>query len=497
MNNQAEFLALVRSRTLPETRDRQELLKTMQVRARDATSPEVRYQLGQYPTDPEVAADLSLMLRAILDERQPRAVLEPAFGVGALYSVLRETGLAPKATTAFEVDLEHAASAQITWGDDVEVRYQDFLLADPEPGKYDAVVANPPYTRFQDVPTDRKSAYQKAAEKATGIRPSGRSSAATYFLLAAHAYMAPGAVGCWVLPSTWQVTRYGRAIREYLSTQVTLKRVHRYPLDSSVFKDALVSTVLVSFVNTPPADDHEALFTEGGRVNTHGGVQVPVATLATADRWNQAGPPVSVKRPARAGKTTLTLGDVASVMRGILTGRNEFFTMPAEKAADLGLPASVLDLYVPPPRMITGPKVEAAEYWRHLQATREPEHPAVRAYLDQGVVDGVNQGRVCARRTESGHPWYSQESREPCPILVTYMGRSKAGKPPLRFVFNPEHGTAGNAWLMIYPRAGYSTETLWRFLQRVSYSALVDVARVYNGGLYKVEPRGLENLQLR
>lgn len=103
-------------------------------------------------------------------------------------------------------------------------------------------------------------------------------------------------------------------------------------------------------------------------------------------------------------------------------------------------------------------------------------------------------------------PWYSQEQRPPAPFLCTYLGRSRNGKHPFRFIWNRSQATAHNVYLMLYPtghlRAALKKRPelyahVFEALQRITPAQLLSEGRVYGGGLHKVEPKELAQIPAR
>ena len=100
-------------------------------------------------------------------------------------------------------------------------------------------------------------------------------------------------------------------------------------------------------------------------------------------------------------------------------------------------------------------------------------------------------------------PWYSQENRPPAPFLCTYMGRSRNGKHPFRFIWNRSQATAHNVYLMLYPKGPLrdllnehpeSAAQIFETLQNISPERFISEGRVYGGGLHKVEPKELAKI---
>jgi hypothetical protein len=83
------------------------------------------------------------------------------------------------------------------------------------------------------------------------------------------------------------------------------------------------------------------------------------------------------------------------------------------------------------------------------------------------------------------------------------MGRKNGGRA-LRFIRNKSGATAQNVYLVLYPRSRLASilRTDPSVIERV-FEALGEISknlarggRVYGGGLYKIEPKELENVHL-
>lgn len=127
-------------------------------------------------------------------------------------------------------------------------------------------------------------------------------------------------------------------------------------------------------------------------------------------------------------------------------------------------------------------------------------YPKLWTYLEKGKEKGIHDGYICSHRS----PWYSQENRPPAPIVCTYIGRgnTKRGRP-FRFILNESRATVANVYLAMYPtpllaRALKSDKALihrvWRVLNSISTEQLLSEGRVYGGGMFKLEPKELANV---
>jgi hypothetical protein len=207
------------------------------------------------------------------------------------------------------------------------------------------------------------------------------------------------------------------------------------------------------------------------------------------------------------------LADFFQIKRGLVTGDNNFFILNAEEVRCLALPQEVLRPILPSPRYLADDEVKAdtdgnplVERQLYLLDTslREEEikarFPKLLIYLEKGREQGLHERYICSHRS----PWYSQEHRPPPPIVCTYIGRgdTKRGRP-FRFILNNSHATVANVYLAMYPkpllvRAMSADRTLirrvWQVLNEIDIDQLLSEGRVYGGGMFKLEPKELANV---
>src|SRR5690606_13714566 len=115
------------------------------------------------------------------------------------------------------------------------------------------LVANPPYVRHHHLAANQKRELGALCADQLGIKPSGLSGLYLYFVLLSHRLLSPGAVSAWLIPSEFMDVNYGTALKEYLASQVQLVRIHQYDASEVQFDDALVTSSVVVFKNTPPS----------------------------------------------------------------------------------------------------------------------------------------------------------------------------------------------------------------------------------------------------
>jgi len=321
--------------------------------------------------------------------------------------------------------------------------------------------------------------------------------------------MAPGALALWLVPTEFMFTNYGAAIREYLTTRVSIRQIHSYD-GPSKFANARVTSCVVAFENVPPSDGAVARLTAGGTIqDPFVGTTISVRELRVLEKWHTLAD--TEVFPAAGDSTDLTIGDIFEVRRGIATGANRSFVLDAENVGNLGIPAKWLKPVVPRARNLEtqvipetyGASLDDGQV-RWLIDTDQAldviaaEAPAFAAYL-RDIEPEVSTRTLVRRR----RPFYKQEKSEPARYLFSYMAKDSPGVR--RFFLNRSRAVALNNYLCLHPRPAVvqwlaeSPEREVELLERLSTitpSTLSRLGRTYVEGLTKVEPSELRNMPI-
>lgn len=474
---------------------------------------EQRNELGQFATPTQLAREIAAHGLELLGASEPIRFLDPGIGTGSFYSALRfVAGDRPiESATGFEVDDHYGDPARTLWRKrGLTIRRGDFTRHRPsKEERVNLLIANPPYVRHHHLAADDKARLVFETEQACGIRMNGLGGLYCYFLGLSHSWMEDDGVAAWLIPSEFMDVNYGRQVKRYLTSKVTLLQVHRFDPTEGQFADALVSSAIVWIRKTKPSTDHVVRFTFGGSLaHPHLSRDVPIKELTDTAKWTRYPAAAGMKKEAK-----LTLGDLFKVRRGIATGDNNFFILTRDEILEKGLPFECFRPVLPSSRYIKGDVIEANHDGTPILArqeflldTRMPEaeiekkYPALWAYLQTGK-QGVADRYLCKGRS----PWYAQEQRAAAPIICTYMGRSRNGGKPFRFILNHSQATACNVYLMLYPEPPLAKlfernptlkTRVWEFLSGISTEELIGEGRVYGGGLHKLEPKELKALSM-
>lgn len=486
----------------------------LQARLDAVKSQAERNRLGQFATPTSLARDILQFGMALLGEEKRIRFLDPAIGTGSFFSALLQTVPESRIDVAkgFELDAHYGEPSGDFWrGTNLNLEIADFTQIKPpreEAHRFNLLICNPPYVRHHHIVNGQKSRLHDSTKAACGVNISGLAGLYCYFVGLSHAWMQKGGIAGWLIPSEFMDVNYGKAVKQYLLDKVTLLRIHRFDPQEVQFGDALVSSAVVWFRNDPPPVNHNIDFTFGGSLlRPEISRAVPSSILHGAAKWTNLS--ISDEQETTGFHR---LADLFKIKRGLATGGNKFFIVTKEQIETGGLPHEVFRPILPSPRYVAVDEIEAdkngvpvLDHQLFLLDCRVSEeevisrYPSLWSYLEK-CKHIVSERYLCRSRKV----WYFQEERPPAPILCTYIGRSdaKSGRH-FRFILNHSKATAANVYLLLYPKSGLARaidrdqsvlRRVWEALNSLSPKTILREGRVYGGGLHKLEPNELGNV---
>ncbi|MEK7440815.1 MAG: SAM-dependent methyltransferase, partial [Chloroflexota bacterium] len=387
------------------------------------------------------------------------------------------------------------------------VEMRDFVL-DPPSELFPAIIANPPYIRHHRLSPEQKERLREFARKATRRHIDGRAGLHVYFLIRALQTLAPEGRLAYIVSADICEGVFADALWQWICSQYRLDAVIAFASDATPFPDVDTNALIFLIRNAKPASDFDwvkclnrdskeliALVSERTRKNS-AEIQIHRRLLSEALTTGLSRP------PSDDAKQKCTLGDFASVMRGIVTGDNDFFFMTSARAKELGIPDTLLVKAVGRIRDVQGECFDPEDI-RRLEGKGRPTRllnvnglpfdqlpVRVQKYFEDGEKSGLpNKTLIKTRR-----PWYRMEMRKVPPILFAYLGRRSA-----RFIRNRADVVPLTCLLCVYPKHSSPefVEHLWKVLSNPeTISNLKKVGKSYGGDAIKVEPRALERLPL-
>lgn len=484
---------------------------------------EYKKEYGQFFTSRPVA---EFMAKWVM-EKQPKTILDPAVGEGRfLWEIMKLLPLKSDAgelsVAAYEIDPNMAERFQNIFNSCIslglhrlELCVEDYLKAEAKT-QYDAIICNPPYHKFQQIP-DREQIRRLFSER-YGITLSGYCNASSYFLVKSIYELAPGGRCAYIMPYEFFNTGYGEAVKRVLLEQGALKYVIKFDSSVRVFEDAL-TTCCILLLEKPEKMLSAAKVVGASRKKAAnaGDMEnfVIFSEIHSLEHLNWK----DIRRTVRAipkerldyhekwlsyflkenlvtdREYLIQLKRIAKVSRGIATGGNQFFVLNKElirrhhlsKEACLPCVAKASDVK----NLIFKEDVYCRLYEENRKVTifngicahtREDK-----AYIRYGEQKGVHEGYLTSHRS----PWYAIEKKAPAPIWIAVFSRDR-----IKVVRNEMMIRTLTAFHGIYIKdAAFSAEDInllfcW-LLTPTGQKLLKGNKREYGDGLDKFEPGDL------
>jgi adenine-specific DNA methylase len=440
---------------------------------------------GGYYTPAAVARFLARWVRAA----GPK-ILEPSCGDGA---ILRELG---DRARGVELVASEAAKARAHAPVDTENLFT--WLRGNEAGGWDAVAGNPPYIRFGNWAAEQREPALELMRR-NGLRPTRLTNAWVPFVVASTVLTRDGGRVGLVLPAELLQVSYAAQLREFLLsrfTEITLVTFERLVFDGILQEVVLFCGVRgagPARIRTVQLRDADAL--EHADLD----VESAPALLHESEKWTKyflRPEQIQLLRALKRCDTLTTLGRVAEVDVGIVTGRNSFFTFTDSQAETLGLTSHCVPL-VSRSAQLSGLVYDsdcratdiAAQHrtWL-LDAPDSPTDLALLAHIDAGAAAGVHAGYKCSIRT----PWWSTPSLWfPDLFMLRQIHRAP------RLTVNAAAATSTDTVHRVRVKPGIDPTALAAVFHNSATFAFAEImGRSYGGGILELEPGEAEQLPI-
>ena len=439
--------------------------------------------LGQYFTDPRIGAFLTRFACP-----GAKTLLDPALGSGLFPRLARE--VAPGcAVTAYEIDPEVLRAFP---PEGLTLHPSDYLTGSWAE-RFDAIVCNPPYLRFQHM--ENREALRREVEARSGIPCPGFMNLYALFLAKSLCQLTPTGRLAYVIPAEFLSVGYARGLRNRILRERLLRAVIRIEGDRDLFPGAVTTCCLLLLDREPK---ETAAFSSlaspqdlaGRSLSELPRREVPLAALAQNDGWT----PYFRESLPPAYRDLVPTAQFFRAGRGIATGANDFFCLTASQAAAHSIPPSCLRPCLCRSRDAAGPLFAAEDLADLIARDRPvflldpPDFSAARDYLSRGVALGIPQKYLPAHRD----PWYAPGSQEPAPIWIA--GACRGG---MKVVRNLAGIRTLTTFHLIYPRAGVDPDLLFAYLRSpAAQELLLRQSRTMGRGLTKLQPGDLNRGQM-
>lgn len=448
-------------------------------------------KFGQYFTPPEVA---NFMVQWVTSANELN-ILDPAIG----NSIFSKTALLLGKDVKFVgYEIDPLIVESFPSPDNTEIYLEDFLLSSWKE-KYDSIIANPPYLKFQYISNREK--IQKSFENNSEVVPNRLANSYIWFIIKCIQQLRPNGRMAFLVPPDFFDSVTGRVVREYLLKTQSLESVVSLDnLKDPIFPGVLTNACILlisnrlnkSFSVFIPDSLEDLQFSKYLRQSTDNMV-VDYSSLTSYQTWG-----FLIRGGAYrefSNQRLSNLAEFCNVRRGLATGANKYFLMDFNKINTLQLSKGEYIKVIPRSLPIikgafTGKLFnELADSGQsvYLFCPGKIVSEGAKRYIEEGVQQGISKLSLPASRK----PWYSRENVRSAPILVGQASRGKV-KVVRNFETDVVHLTAFHG---IYPLGCWEkyTNAIYAILKS-EYGQLLlkESAKIMANGLMKFQPRDLQ-----
>lgn len=392
-----------------------------------------------------------------------------------------------------EATAKAALEAIAAAGGTAHVTVDDFFNIAPAQ-RFDAIVGNPPYIRYQGFTGIARTRAREAALRA-GVSLTALASSWAAFVIHSSQFLVPGGRLAFVLPAELLSVNYAGPVRRFLFEHFGC--VELIMFEHQVFPDAEADVVLLMASHY------------GGRTDSAVIRQVPDETHLDDEvvplHWAPSDPTekwtgLLVEPETQATLSLLVerglftpLSKWGDTKLGAVTGGNQYFALSPARVKQLGLTRRDLVRISPPGSShLRGLELSSSglgvlsragkSTW--LFYPRQPLSRAAAEYVEAGQRAGVNQAYKCRVRS----PWYKVPLLAVPDLFLTCMN---ADTP--RLTTNSVRARHLNSIHGVYLR-GNTIELGQELLPLASLNSATLLhaevtGRSYGGGILKLEPR--------
>lgn len=456
--------------------------------------------------------DLASFLVRWVEKKQPQDILEPSCGDGIFFKPIAD--LIPKArVTSFELDSIEAMKANNFANQaglrKVVIRNEDFLgwavdALKSENGLFDAILGNPPFIRYQYLPT----AFQDRAEtifSSLGCKFTKHTNAWVPFILASFALLRPGGRLAMVVPAEIIHVMYAQSLRSYLGKNSS--RLVVIDPEELWFEGTLQGAVLLLVEKKSHLNEYAeglGMYPVKGRefldLDPEDVFRAPqsINGKTVSGKWTRALLPLSTRSLLDGLANSAEVrcfGDVAQVDVGIVTGANKFFLVKDETVEQFGLqqwahpmfgrsdhcPGIVYDKQQHSANVAKGNPTNFI--W--FQDRGVEKSKTGKQYIEQGEKENLHTRYKCRLRS----PWYSVPS-----VYATEIGMLKRSHDAPRLILNKMRAYTTDTAYRVRIKEGTAEQFVYGFINALTALSAEVEGRYYGGGVLELVPSEIEKL---
>lgn len=441
-----------------------------------------------------------------------QSILEPSCGDGVFFdAVIKELPAKKLELLGFDIDspaLDTCRKKSFTSNAMLSLHNQDFLawaidnIQSKSPRKFNAVIGNPPFVRYQYLEKEQQANAQKIFDL-LGMKFTKHTNLWIPFVISSIEFLIPGGVIGMVIPSEILHVLYAQGLRKYLLSSCS--KVLLIDPEDLWFDNTLQGAMLLMAQKkgTPSEESHVGIIRTKG-INFADGNPHELFEQAEyipghllPEKWTYA---LLSKEEFAAYKRVCTSNamfafhELANVDVGIVTGANKFFLVSDAVVQQYSLSPKAHPMFG---RSEHCPGI-IYDHNQHNE-NREKGYPSNFLYFDseqdgdiykEYLAIGAAQNIPLRYKCRIRSPWYKVPSVFSTPVSM--LKRSN-GMP--RLILNRMNAYTTDTAYRITPNADVDAATLVVcFLNSVTALSAELEGRFYGGGVLELVPSEIERL---
>jgi adenine-specific DNA methylase len=442
-----------------------------------------------------------------------KTILEPSCGDGAFIEALSQVQTNHISLTGVELLKEEANKAKELIGPPfdsgskiINVDFLEWVLdEDNSKKRFDGILGNPPYIRYQYLKDNDQALTAKIFAK-HGLKFTKHTNLWVPFVISSINLLKPGSRLAMVVPSELLHVLHAQPLRQYLFS--TCEKILLIDPNELLFEDALQGTVLLmlekkkndtdlSFLGISSMANNDFLNTDP---QTYFDNTRYVSSSSLEGKWMKA--LLSPKELVAYDKLTASpyvkrFKDIASVDVGIVTGANKFFLVNNETVDKYKLSEYAQPMFgrsEHSPGIIYDERQHTSNSEMGLpvnflnfgNTAFDDFTPTIRKYINEGEDQNLHLRYKCRIRK----PWYKVPS-----IYATEIGMLKRSHNYPRLILNQARALTTDTAYRIRPVEGINAKILvYNFINSLTALSAEMEGRSYGGGVLEMVPSEIEKV---
>lgn len=456
-------------------------------------------RLGVYYTPAELASGI---VNRILPDLSNASILEPSCGDGVfLKSILNKYPSIGRRITAVEISDESIAKAKQIDGNINFLNLDFFEFYKKNELKFDIVIGNPPYIRYQYLTKDQRDEMAEILSS-HGMKPNKLINAWVAFTVACSALLSEKGTIVFVIPAELLQVDYAKDLRKYLTE--TFEEISVFAFKKLVFEDIEQETVI--FFGRKKANNKGIRVIQCDDVQDFLSInfdEIAFHDLKKSDsKWTEyftGDSSQSLIEEIKSDNRFKRIEGIATINVGVTTGSNDFFSIDKNVMDQYGLSDYCVPLIgkscLVKSLFFTAKDIESNNKRgkkAHLLVLKDDtvikQGSKLDAYLKLGVANNINKGYKCSIRKH----WYCVPS-----VWMPDAFMSRRNGEYTKLLWNSCNATSTDTMHRIKFNEGIDGKNfLFAFYNSVTIAFTELCGRSYGGGVLEILPGEARNIYI-